>query len=119
MKNFQKECGIHAKLCHPNIIQMIESFETPDWIVVVTDLAAIDLHKYMRHHPQLAESHVQSLTWDLVSALWYLHSHRIMHRDLKPQNILLNKDGREAKLCDFGLARNMTRETYLLTSMKV
>lgn len=41
-----------------------------------------------------------------------------MHRDLKPQNILLNKNGFMAKLCDFGLARNLTRDTYLLRSIK-
>lgn len=101
---------------------MLNSFETPEYIVVVTELAGIDLHRFMEYN-KLSEKHVQKLTWNLLSALYYLHSHRISHRDLKPQNILLNKydkiDEIEAKLCDFGLARNMTSETYLLTSVKV
>lgn len=99
---------------------MLESFETPDYIFVVTDFAAIDLHQFMkrRPNPKLAEDHVQVLTGNLISALNYLHSRRILHRDLKPQNILLNEMGMDAKLCDFGLARNMTRETHLLTSIK-
>lgn len=99
---------------------MLESFETPEYIFVVTDFAAIDLHQFMKRRPtpKLAEDHVQTLTGNLISALYYLHSHRILHRDLKPQNILLNEMGMDAKLCDFGLARNMTRETHLLTSIK-
>lgn len=99
---------------------MLNSFETPDYIVVVTELAEIDLHKFMGRE-KLSPNHVQKLTWNLLSALYYLHSKRILHRDLKPQNILLSGDINQmnAKLCDFGLARNMTREDFLLTSIKV
>lgn len=57
------------------------------------------------------------IVWDLVSALYYLHSHRVLHRDLKPQNILLDANNR-AKLCDFGFARNMSTGTHVLTSIK-
>lgn len=46
-------------------------------------------------------SKVQEIACQLVSALYYLHSHRILHRDMKPQNILLGKSG-VVKLCDFG-----------------
>lgn len=100
---------------------MIDSFETIEFIVVATELADIDLHRLMAHQ-KLADRHVQRLTWHLLSALHYLHSQRVSHRDLKPQNILLNNyqnlDAMEAKLCDFGLAQKMTSETYLLTSVK-
>ncbi len=61
---------------------------------------------------------VQSIACQLVSALYYLHSHRILHRDMKPQNILLGKDG-VVKLCDFGFARAMSINTLVLTSIKV
>lgn len=100
---------------------MLRSFETIEYIVVVTELAGIDLHRFMAYN-QLSEKQAQKLTWNLLSALYYLHSNRVLHRDLKPQNILLNNyqnvDEIEAKLCDFGLARKMTMETYLLTSVK-
>lgn len=100
---------------------MISSFETIEYIVVVTELAGLDLHRFMSLY-KLNEKLVKKLTCHILSALYYLHSHRVSHRDLKPQNILLNNHDNineiEAKICDFGLARKWTSETYLLTSVK-
>jgi fused len=76
-----------------------------------------DLHKLLAKVGSLGEQRTQKLSYDLISALYYLHSHRILHRDLKPPNILLDKNYK-AKLCDFGLARNMTLGTQILTSIK-
>ena len=50
---------------------------------------------------------IQNIAAQLVSALYYLHSNRILHRDMKPQNILIGKGGK-IKLCDFGLAKYKT-----------
>lgn len=55
---------------------------------------------------------VQTIAAQLVSALYYLHSHRILHRDMKPQNILLGKDG-VVKLCDFGWVLEPARGGHL------
>lgn len=119
-KNFEKEFKIHATLNHPNIIRLLDSFETLTEIVFVTEFADIDLHKYLkRKNAHFNESQIQKLAIDLISALCYLHSNRVLHRDLKPQNILLNENTLQAKLCDFGLARNMTPETHMVTSIKV
>lgn len=96
---------------------MLESFETKHDLVVVTEFACIDLHRYMEKNGYLPEDKGQQLICDLVSALYYLHSNRILHRDIKPQNVLLDEDLR-GKLCDFGLARNMTMSTHMLTSIK-
>lgn len=60
---------------------------------------------------------MQKIAKQLVQALHYLHSNRVIHRDMKPQNILVGAHGR-IKLCDFGFARAMSSNTVVLTSIK-
>ncbi|NXA07269.1 STK36 kinase, partial [Sapayoa aenigma] len=117
LKNLQWEIEIMRGLHHPNIIQMLDSFETDKEVVVVTDYAEGELFQILEDDGSLPEDQVQTIAAQLVSALYYLHSHRILHRDMKPQNILLGKDG-VVKLCDFGFARAMSIHTMVLTSIK-
>nr|XP_008535066.1 PREDICTED: serine/threonine-protein kinase 36 isoform X2 [Equus przewalskii] len=104
-------------LRHPNIVHMLDSFETDKEVVVVTDYAEGELFQILEDDGKLPEDQVQAIAAQLVSALYYLHSHRILHRDMKPQNILLAKGG-GIKLCDFGFARAMSTNTMVLTSIK-
>ncbi|NXX36803.1 STK36 kinase, partial [Nicator chloris] len=117
LKNLQREIEIVRDLHHPNIIQMLDSFETAKEVVVVTDYAEGELFQILEDDGTLPEDQVQAIAAQLISALYYLHSHRILHRDMKPQNILLGKDG-VVKLCDFGFARAMSIHTMVLTSIK-
>ena len=55
---------------------------------------------------------------DLMCALHYLHCNRVLHRDLKPQNVLIEKASGKAKLADFGFARKFGETTLVLTSIK-
>ena len=73
--------------------------------------------KVLEDDGKLEESMIQTIACQLVSALYYLHSNRILHRDMKPQNILIGKGG-QIKLCDFGFARTMGNSTFVLTSIK-
>ncbi|XP_022234177.2 serine/threonine-protein kinase fused [Drosophila obscura] len=117
LKNLRRECDIQARLKNPHVIEMIESFESKFDLFVVTEFALMDLHRYLSFNGAMPEEHARRVIGHLVSALYYLHSNRILHRDLKPQNVLLDKN-MHAKLCDFGLARNMTLGTHVLTSIK-
>ncbi len=65
----------------------------------------------------LGEGEVRAIAKQLVRALHYLHHNRVIHRDLKPQNLLIAAGGR-VKLCDFGFARALSSQTMLLTSIK-
>ncbi|XP_071946341.1 serine/threonine-protein kinase 36-like [Antedon mediterranea] len=117
LQNLRREIDIMQDLHHENIIEMLDSFETASDVVAVTDYAVGELFQILEDDGCLQEEQVRSIACQLVSALYYLHSHRILHRDMKPQNILLGKDG-SVKLCDFGFARAMSINTLVLTSIK-
>lgn len=80
LKNLRQECDIQRELNHPNIIRMIDSFDTDSELVVVTEYAEKELHSILAKEGCLNEEQVRKITWDLVSALYYLHSHRVLHR---------------------------------------
>ncbi|XP_033099504.1 serine/threonine-protein kinase 36-like [Anneissia japonica] len=117
LQNLRREIEIMRNLHHENIIEMLDSFETDNDVVAVTDYAVGELFQILEDDGCLQEEQVRSIACQLVSALYYLHSHRILHRDMKPQNILLGKGG-AVKLCDFGFARAMSINTLVLTSIK-
>ncbi|XP_053474268.1 serine/threonine-protein kinase 36 isoform X1 [Ictalurus furcatus] len=117
LRSLKREIEIMRGLKHPNIVMLLDSFETQLEVVVVTEYAEGELFQILEDDGSLPESQVREIACQLVSALYYLHSHRILHRDMKPQNILLSKGG-VVKLCDFGFARAMSVSTLVLTSFK-
>eukprot|EP00041_Stephanoeca_diplocostata_P017944 m.371575 g.371575 ORF g.371575 m.371575 type:complete len:1373 (+) comp20868_c0_seq1:275-4393(+) len=117
LKILRQEIDIMRNLRHPNIIHMLDTFETSDQIVAVTEFADGELFQIIEDDTKLPLDQVRQIARQLVSALRYLHGNRIMHRDMKPQNILIAKGG-IVKLCDFGFARAMSINTLVLTSIK-
>jgi fused len=111
------EIRIQRALKHENIILMLDSFETDTDIVLVTEFAQGELFEILEDDQCLPEEEVQKIARQLVRALHYLHHNRIIHRDMKPQNILVGAGG-TVKLCDFGFARHMSAKTMVLTSIK-
>ncbi|KAF5781833.1 putative protein kinase ULK-Fused family [Helianthus annuus] len=101
---------ILRKLKHENIIQMLDSFESPQ-------VFCGELFEILEDDQCLPEDEVQKIAKQLVSALHYLHSNRIIHRDMKPQNILICVRG-VVKLCDFGFARAVSHNTVVLRTHK-
>lgn len=99
----QREMAILKKVHHPNIVQVYEIVETPKYFFFLMEIASKgELSALIGARGGLPESEGRFLFGQLVSAVAHLHSLGISHRDIKPQNVLLDSDG-NVKLSDFGL----------------
>ncbi|CAG8449461.1 12046_t:CDS:10, partial [Cetraspora pellucida] len=78
-------------------------------IYLYEELMEADLHAIIRSGQPLTDAHYQSFTYQILCGLKYIHSANVLHRDLKPGNLLVNADC-ELKICDFGLARGFSED---------
>ncbi|XP_067370236.1 serine/threonine-protein kinase Nek1 isoform X3 [Channa argus] len=103
----RKEVALLAKMSHPNIVQYKESFEEGGSLYIVMDYCeGGDLFKKINSQKGILFSEEQILDWfvQICLALKHVHDRKILHRDIKSQNIFLTKDG-TVQLGDFGIAR--------------
>ena len=108
-KRVFREIKLLRLLKHPNIVQLLDlkiNEEDPKFnsVSLILDLGEIDMKKILKSAHTLQHSHIKRFIYDILLALKYMHSAGVIHRDIKPGNILLYED-ESVKLCDFGLAR--------------
>ncbi|KAL3468589.1 kinase-like domain-containing protein [Aspergillus heterothallicus] len=103
-KRTYREVKLLKHLRHDNLINMSDIFISPlEDVYLVTELLGTDLHRLLSAKP-LEGKFVQYFTYQILRGLKYIHSAGVIHRDLKPGNILINENC-DLKICDFGLAR--------------
>ncbi|ODV93903.1 hypothetical protein PACTADRAFT_51654 [Pachysolen tannophilus NRRL Y-2460] len=78
-------------------------------IYLYEELMECDMHQIIRSNQPLTDQHYQSFVYQILCGLKYIHSADVLHRDLKPGNLLVNADC-ELKICDFGLARGYSND---------
>lgn len=101
-----REISLLKNLKHPNVVELKEVLFSQEQLYLVFEYLEYDLKKYMKKvNSALPAAQTQSFLYQLLQSLVFLHSNRIFHRDLKPQNLLISDDGKTIKLADFGLAR--------------
>jgi len=99
-----REISILKELNHPNVVSLLDIVNYQQKLYLVFEFLDQDLKKYMDGVPQMEPQLVKSYILQLLEGLLFCHQHRILHRDLKPQNLLIDRKG-SLKLADFGLAR--------------
>ncbi|PWA28344.1 hypothetical protein CCH79_00020773, partial [Gambusia affinis] len=98
-----REASLLKHLKHANIVLLHDIIHTRETLTFVFEYVQTDLAQYMTQHPGGLHSHnVRIFMFQLLRALSYIHSRRILHRDLKPHNLLISYLG-ELKVADFGL----------------
>ena len=101
---FRNEAETAAKLQHPNIIRIRFVARSGSYVYFAMDLCADSLAARLEREGPLPEVDIVRVAGDVARALQFAHGRGVIHRDLKPDNILLHSDGR-AILSDFGIAR--------------
>ncbi|KAJ7668895.1 Pkinase-domain-containing protein [Mycena rosella] len=108
-----REISLLKELNDEHIVRLLDIVHADQKLYLVFEYLDVDLKRYMengnRDHAPIAPHVVKKFTHQLTAGLRFCHAHRILHRDLKPQNLLIAQDahgnGEILKLADFGLAR--------------
>uniref|UniRef100_A0A8D0AV38 cyclin-dependent kinase n=1 Tax=Sander lucioperca TaxID=283035 RepID=A0A8D0AV38_SANLU len=109
-----REVSLLKNLKHANIVTLHDIIHTERCLTLVFEYLDSDLKQYLDNCGNLMSMHnVKIFMFQLLRGLSYCHTRKILHRDLKPQNLLINETG-ELKLADFGLARakSVPTKTY-------
>jgi hypothetical protein len=104
---FRREALAAAKLVHPNIVQVYDSGQDPDahrYYIVMEYVEGQTLAQILRDRGRLPVGEAVGIVSQACEGLEYAHRHSVIHRDVKPGNLLINPDG-IVKLADFGIAK--------------
>jgi len=104
-QQFQQEAQVLARLNHPHLVRIGDFFEEHGDAYLVMDFVEGESLAYrIEREGPLSEAQVLGWAGQLLDALAYCHSQGVIHRDIKPQNVIIRPDGR-AVLVDFGLVK--------------
>lgn len=120
-KRILREVSILTKLSHNNVVRMLDFYIPGDMntfseLYIIMELCDSDLKKLCKQDVTLSNLHVNTLLYNLLLGLNYIHSAGIYHRDLKPANCFVNQDC-TVKIGDFGLARAIGGEQLHLSHL--
>src|SRR5436309_6162143 len=115
VERFKREARSVAQLSHPNIVTVIDRGEDAGRQFIVFEyIDGENLKELLVRRGRLSVTDALELGLQIARALAFAHGQGLIHRDVKPQNVLLDGDGR-AKVTDFGIARSLDVEGVTLT----
>lgn len=119
IRRFKNESKTIAVLSHPNIVKVYDvSFGDRIQYIVMEYIDGITLKEYIDQRKKLTWKEAVHFTVQILRALSHAHERGIVHRDIKPQNIMLLKDG-TIKVTDFGIAKFSDQETRTMTDRAI
>lgn len=119
VRRFKNESKAIAVLSHPNIVKVYDvSFGTKIQYIVMEYIDGITLKEFISQRKVINWKDALYFVNQILSALKHAHSKGVIHRDIKPQNIMLLKDG-TIKVTDFGIARFSRNETQTMTDRAI
>ncbi len=114
LRRFQREALLASKMDHPNIVKVYDFGETPtgQQFILMEYVDGESLRDMMKRQPQMPPFQVAVLFLQLAKAMEYAHNKKLLHRDLKPDNILVRHINDEdfIKIMDFGVAKLLQQE---------
>ena len=117
VRKFKEEAQAAACLAHPNIVNVYDvGEEAGDHYIVMELVEGITLKNYIERKGKLTIKEATSIGIQVSMGLEVAHNNEIVHRDIKPQNIMISKDGK-VKVMDFGIAKAATSETIASNAM--
>ena len=102
------EIEMLSRLRHPFITQILDSFETDKHIFIVMEYICGDLLGFIRKRGKLSESVAKVIFKQIIEGLKYIHRKKIVHRDIKLDNILIDLTN-TVKICDFGVSKKINK----------
>lgn len=115
LRSFKQEAQAAAQLCHNNIVQVFDVGEVDGMDYMVMELVeGVTLKKYIKEHGALPWQEACDFAVQIAQALEAAHAKDLVHRDIKPQNILTT-EGKVLKVTDFGIAKAANSETMMAT----
>ena len=117
IKKFVSEAQAAAGLMHPNVVNVYDVGQDRGLYYMVMELVeGITLKEYIEKKERLSAKETISISIQMISGIQAAHNHHIIHRDIKPQNIIISKDGK-VKVTDFGIARATTSTATISTNV--
>lgn len=119
LERFQREAAALTRLQHPNIVSIYHVGHDGDWTFIAMEyIEGESLADYLGRHGPLPSSTTIRIFAAVARGLAHVHQYQWLHRDIKPQNILIEKGGR-VLLADFGIAKDLNQHTELTKSGEV